>query len=290
MAWQELQVLHYINAYVFNQTSQDLWIHSVVNCIQYAGDLRNIMLASDIFLLCSHYGRHIDLVTSFHKIRGRKVKTLTRNWRDHCRTGTQKLYRNILTGTAVFLNQKRANVCEHTMATFVMCSQTFALFWLRKMGVPVKIFRYSFRVPVLQWISSIFGKSFHFPFSYFVIFVLRYFPFLVVSYISCCTWLYLDLFGEFDFFCTINIFLLWNAWIWLLFYLVFIIKYIWNLYNSHQTLMYLCLFYKITTVSGWHAHIETQCRIFSGFESPGQKSSRNDLKAVIHEWKDFQVH
>ena len=27
---------------------------------------------------------------------------------------TWKLNRNILTGTAVFLNQKRANVCEHT--------------------------------------------------------------------------------------------------------------------------------------------------------------------------------
>ena len=27
---------------------------------------------------------------------------------------TQKLYQNILTGTAVFINQKRANVCEHT--------------------------------------------------------------------------------------------------------------------------------------------------------------------------------
>ena len=27
---------------------------------------------------------------------------------------TRKLNRNILTGTAIFLNQKRANVCEHT--------------------------------------------------------------------------------------------------------------------------------------------------------------------------------
>ena len=26
---------------------------------------------------------------------------------------TQKLYRNISTGVAVFINQKRANVCEH---------------------------------------------------------------------------------------------------------------------------------------------------------------------------------
>ena len=32
-------------------------------------------------------------------------------------------------------------------------------------------------------ISSIFGKSFHFSFPYFVLFVLRYFPFHVVSYL-----------------------------------------------------------------------------------------------------------
>ena len=31
----------------------------------------------------------------YYKIWERKVKTLTRNWRDHCRTGTRKLYRNI---------------------------------------------------------------------------------------------------------------------------------------------------------------------------------------------------
>ena len=36
-------------------------------------------------------------------------------------------------------------------AIFVMCSHTFALFWLRKMAVSIKIFRVCFRVPVLQW-------------------------------------------------------------------------------------------------------------------------------------------
>ena len=49
-----------------------------------------------------------------HKIRERKVKTLTRNWRDHWGWDTRKLYRDILTGTAVFVNRKRVNVCEHT--------------------------------------------------------------------------------------------------------------------------------------------------------------------------------
>ena len=49
--------------------------------------------------------------------------------------------------------------------------------------MPVEIFRYSFRVfscacPTV--ISSISGTSFHFPLSYFVLFVLQYFPFHVV--------------------------------------------------------------------------------------------------------------
>ena len=34
-------------------------------------------------------------------------------------------------------------------AIFVVCLQTFALFWLRKTAVPVEILRYSFRVLVL---------------------------------------------------------------------------------------------------------------------------------------------
>ena len=63
--------------------------------------------------------RDVDHVESkipkyeYHKIRERKVKTLTRNRRDRCWTGTRKLYRNISTGMAVFVNQKRANVFEH---------------------------------------------------------------------------------------------------------------------------------------------------------------------------------
>jgi len=62
---------------------------------------------------------------------------------------------------AVFLNQKGVNVCEHTtkMASI--------------------LFPYVF-VCLSTAISSIFGKSFYFPFPYFVLFVLRYFPFHVV--------------------------------------------------------------------------------------------------------------
>jgi hypothetical protein len=37
------------------------------------------------------------------------------------------------------------------------------------------------KVKTLTVISSIIGKSFHFPFPYFVLFVLRYFPFQVVN-------------------------------------------------------------------------------------------------------------
>ena len=54
---------------------------------------------------------------------------------------------------------------------FVVCSHTFTLFWLRKMSVTIKIFRISFCVFVYAFpleISSIFGKIFPFPFSYFV--------------------------------------------------------------------------------------------------------------------------
>ena len=63
------------------------------------------------------------------KITERKVKTLTKNWRDHGRQAhknTRKQNWNILTDMAIFLNQKKA----------------------RKMAMSVEIFRLCFRVPV----------------------------------------------------------------------------------------------------------------------------------------------
>ena len=57
-------------------------------------------------------------------------------------------------------------------AIFIVCSQTFTLFRLIKTAVPVKISLYSFRVfscACPSVISSISGKSFRFPFPYFVI-------------------------------------------------------------------------------------------------------------------------
>ena len=59
----------------------------------------------------------------------------------------------------------------------------------RKTAVIVKIFQLSFRVFACAFpmeISSIFGKSFPSPFPYFVLFVLRYFPFHVVWNIIWC--------------------------------------------------------------------------------------------------------
>jgi hypothetical protein len=68
-------------------------------------------------------------------------------------------------------------------AIFVVFSHTFILFWLRKTAVNVEIFRLSFRVFACAFpmvISSIFVKSFPFPYPHFVLFVLRYFHFHVV--------------------------------------------------------------------------------------------------------------
>ena len=104
-----------------------------------------------------------------HQLRERKMKTLTKNWRDHKRTGTHKYTETV---SRYFdwhgsLSQSKESKCCDTV--FVVCSKTFTLFWLRKTAVPVEISRYSFRVFVCACpfvISSIPGKSFHFPFPY----------------------------------------------------------------------------------------------------------------------------
>ena len=60
---------------------------------------------------------------------------------------------------------------------FVVYSCTFALFWLRKTSVTVKIFWISFCVFVCAFpseVSSIFGKNFPFPFPYFVNYYIIY--------------------------------------------------------------------------------------------------------------------
>ena len=98
------------------------------------------------------------------KIRERKGKTLTKNWRDPRWKGTCKLIQNISTVTDVFFNLLRIRR-------------------LRKTSVTIEIFQKSFCVFACAFplgISSIFRKNFRFPFPYFMLLVLRYFPLNVV--------------------------------------------------------------------------------------------------------------
>ena len=79
-------------------------------------------------------------------------------------------YIEIFRPTRPSLSIKRENVCEHTtkmaspesanlVAPFIhslvtpsfSCVHKNSLFWLIKTAVPVKISRYSFRLPILQW-------------------------------------------------------------------------------------------------------------------------------------------
>ena len=63
------------------------------------------------------------------------------------------------------------------MDTAIFLNQMSALFCVRQnIWLSFHVFLYA--CPTV--ISSIFGKSFHFPFPYFVLFILRYFPFHMV--------------------------------------------------------------------------------------------------------------
>ena len=97
-----------------------------------------------------------------HKIRKRKVKTLTRNWRDHRGIDTQKHTETVLRYFDWHgrLCQSEESKCSWTHAKMAsleswwkvppwhlcVCLQTFTLFRLTKTAVPVEISRYSFRV------------------------------------------------------------------------------------------------------------------------------------------------
>ena len=89
------------------------------------------------------------------------MKTLTNNWRDHNRIGTRK-HKKILVTPSLS--------CAHL--------HTLSSDWERR-PCPSKYFDFVF-VCLSTVISSIFGKSFHFLFPYFVLFILLYFPFHVV--------------------------------------------------------------------------------------------------------------
>ena len=108
----------------------------------------------------------------------------------------------VSTITDVFLNQKRVNVYIYSLlngkqicdyrnisvkfpCVYVCLSSRdlfiYSLFWLRNSSVIVKTYQWNFFMFICAFSSGdLFIKSFHFPFPYFVIFVLWYFPFHVV--------------------------------------------------------------------------------------------------------------
>ena len=83
-------------------------------------------------LVCRPRGKESTEVRK-SQIKGKKSENsyqeFKRSRKGQAHTNTRKLNRDISTGTAVFLNRKRVNVCEHTtkMASLESCSNTFTL-------------------------------------------------------------------------------------------------------------------------------------------------------------------
>ena len=110
-------------------------------------------------------------IHNLHKIWERKGKTLTKNWRDHRKKGTCK---QTATWSKYFDGHSRLSQSEENVMPSLSCVHihSLTLFWLRRMAVTIEIFWLTFRVFACSCptvISSIFGNSFHFPFSYFVL-------------------------------------------------------------------------------------------------------------------------
>ena len=61
-----------------------IWFYNTLNTFK-----KIILYTSEVFLLLDHIERKVPKY-EYPKIRERKVKTLTRNWSDNCRTGTRK--------------------------------------------------------------------------------------------------------------------------------------------------------------------------------------------------------
>ena len=91
-------------------------------------------------------------------------------------TNIRKFNWNVSIIIDIFLDQKRVHVCSHT----------FTLFWSRKTSVIVKRFQLNFCVCVCVLFTRrslyFFSKSYLFLFLFFVLSVLRYFPFHVDSF------------------------------------------------------------------------------------------------------------
>ena len=120
-----------------------------------------------------------------------KGKTVTKKLRDLWRKGTHKHMETYLiyfdNHRCLSLSEKSKCMWTHgkdgttwaRCAIFTMCLQIFTLFWLRKTSVVVEIYQISFRVFVCAFhpeISLFFGKNFPF----FVLSILRYFPFHMI--------------------------------------------------------------------------------------------------------------
>ena len=76
-------------------------------------------LSNQIIQLKNHVERKVPKYEN-HKLRKGKWKLLPgieEMTKGQAHTNTRKLYWNISTGTAVFLNRKRVNVCEHKTKT-----------------------------------------------------------------------------------------------------------------------------------------------------------------------------
>ena len=88
-----------------------------------------------------------------HKLRRKgsenSYQELKRSQKGQAHTNTRKLNRDISTGTAVFLNRKRVNVCEHTIKTCVCVC--LSLLWSLQFLVRVFTFLCDFRTSVLSF-------------------------------------------------------------------------------------------------------------------------------------------
>ena len=109
---------------------------------------------------------HVNIFLSL-KIRERKVKTLTRNWRDHCRTGTttRKLYRKFRQARP-FLSIRREQMFVNTRQMWCHLCRVFTnvcSLLIDKDGRACRNILIQFLCACPTVITSISGKSFHFP-------------------------------------------------------------------------------------------------------------------------------
>ena len=110
---------------------------------------------------------HLEISTNIIKKYKKKEETLTKKKKVMSRwktpINTWKFHWYVWTITDVFLNQKRANVCEQMVKmvphgiVFTVCSHTFTLFWLRKTSVLIETFQLGFLVFMCTFHQAIFS-------------------------------------------------------------------------------------------------------------------------------------